>query len=36
MHKGMSDDKLQEAMKIMAQCSGVNFGAGRINALDCA
>lgn len=32
MHKGMSDDELKEAMKIMAKFSGVNISAERINA----
>jgi hypothetical protein len=32
MHKGMSDDELKEAMKVMAKFSGVNLSPDRIDA----
>ena len=31
MHKGMSDDELKEAMKVMAKFSGVDLSQERIN-----
>ena len=31
MHKGMSDDELKEAMKVMAKFSGINLSQERID-----